>query len=103
MGQDLNCTNPFYDYEQDDDGGNATSEADDEGGEGTEVAAAAPTAGGDGDDGAAASAQHKPPDPEQTKAGRVYKYDAARYERDKLASKEKLDSEGNRFITDQHL
>ncbi len=91
MGQDLNCTNPFYDYEQDDDGGNATTEMDGDGGEGTEAAAAA------------ASARRKPPDPELTKAGRVYKYDAERYERDKAASKEKQDSEGNRFITDQHL
>ena len=105
MGQDLNCTNPFYDYEQDDDGGNATTEMDGAGGEGTEAAAAAAAAPGDGAAAAAAaaSARRKPPDPELTKAGRVYKYDAERYERDKAASKEKQDSEGNRFITDQHL
>lgn len=91
MGNDLNCSNPFGDYESDeDDSSDSTMQMD-------ERQRASPE-----------DADHK-----NAKTSKIYKYDVQQY--DKIKAREasigngsegdlsRLASEGNRFITDGHL
>ena len=91
MGNELNCSNPFGDYESDNDDSGGNLEQMGEG----------------------RRASHEEDDQKNAKSSKIYKYDVEHYDRIKAretsigngseADLSRLASEGNRFITDGHL